>query len=720
MAAACLLATAFAHGSVDVFIGTAGLGHVTPAATAPFGMVQAGPDTSSKSNKFSRSWSHASGYQHGDAWCWRFSQLHLSGTGCISFGNLGLMPYLDGTDPVTAPARFDKSTERGEPGYYATRLCWGDRPVEVEIAAREHAVAYRFVFPKGERAKLLVDLDWTISFHYNGTSDWRGCRITDCSSQFVSPTEMRGQFSVFCWNDYRVCFASVFSTPIVASRQLRSAEKGRGETWELDFGVPADGVLEVRLGLSMTTSDAAAANLAAEVPTFDFAAVRAAASAAWNRRLGAITLDPRTDPKIARSFESALYRTMMQPNLISDVGQPRRFSTFSLWDTFRAAHPLYTLIAPDLVDDFVNSMLEQYDRQGYLPIWALGGSENHCMIGHHSVPVIVDAYLKGFRGFDASRALAAIRDSLTRNHRATNVGTWGLTKEDWDVLDQYGYYPFDKLRGKVKGESVSRTLECAYDDACAARLCTALGDADGTAFFSKRAGNWRNVFDSTTGFMRGKDSHGKWREPFDPFALGGGPWNNNDFCEGNSWQYTWHVMHDPRGLMEAFGSTSNFLARLQQLFDQPPHKYAKRPTGDVTGLIGQYAHGNEPSHHTIYFLTLAGRRDLAAKYVSKVFATMYSPEPKGLCGNDDCGQMAAWYVFSALGFYPFDPCGGEYVLGAPQVAGASLHLANGKRLDVSASDSATAGTGTVKFNGRPLERPVLGHAELLSGGKLEF
>lgn len=346
-----------------------------------------------------------------------------------------------------------------------------------------------------------------------------------------------------------------FSAPVVSKRQILSADGRRGEIWELAFGELADGELDVRIGLSGTSAESAAANLAAKMPKFDYEDCRARSAAGWSEMLSRIEIGDDTPEETAASFRSALYRTMIQPNDLGDVRGKPFYSTLSLWDTFRAAHPLYTIVVPERVDGMVDSMLRQYDEQGYLPVWALGGSENHCMIGKHAVPVIADAYLKGFRGFDAEKAWRAVKDSLTQSHRAVNDGTWGLMKEDWDVLEKYGYYPFDKLsgsygrRGRVRGESVSRTLEVAYDDVCAARFAAALGKADDARHFAARAGNWKNVFDPKTGFMRGKDSKGKWREPFDPWALGGGPWNDNDFCEGNSWQYTWHVMQDTEGLV---------------------------------------------------------------------------------------------------------------------------------------------------------------------------
>ena len=704
-----VLMAASALATPDVFIGTSGLGHVSPAAAYPFGMVQAGPDTSARPEKFVSDWAHTCGYQHTDEWLWRFSQTHLFGTGCPSFGDIGLLPYAAGFDGSRHPAKMLKATERGEAGHYAVTIDEDGERVDCEVAALARSAVYRFRFSKPSGVKLLIDLDWGIGNPGDGGC-W-GRYVVACDCAFVSPTRVVGWRRVFNWGNYMVKFTLDLSAPVVAHRQLMAGNGVRGEIHELDFGELSGGELEARL------------TLGDDMQTEGFEATLAAARDGWRRFLSRIELDPATDPETRKSFESALYRTLIQPN----ETVTGRYSTLSLWDTFRAAHPLYTIVAPEYVDRFVNSMLDQCDEQGYLPIWALGGDENHCMIGHHAVPVIVDAYLKGFRGFDAERAWRAIRNSLTVNHHAVNDATWGLMKEDWPLLDKYGYIPFDLMTGgyggkRVIGEAAARTLECAYDDACAARMAKALGHAQDAEFFAKRANAWRNLFDPSTGFIRGKDSKGRWREPFDPWALGGGPWTDNDFCEGNAWQYTWHVMHDPEGLIAALGGRERFLARLTELFTQPPHEYKDRPTGDVSGLIGQYAHGNEPSHHVIYFFTLAGRPDLAGKYVRQVFDTQYSTAADGLCGNDDCGQMAAWYVFSALGFYPFDPCGGTYVIGAPQVPLAKIALPGGKTLKVVANGFARERpcVGAARLNGRVLKDFTFTHAELLAGGTLEF
>ena len=711
----------------DLFIGTQGLGNVTPAAAAPFGLVQPGPDTSVAQDRFLPDKGHCSGYQYDDRWIWRFSQTHISGTGCPAFGDFGLMPYVGDWACERTALAMDKSQERAEPGYYAVGVENGLGITRCEMTALEHTAVYRFTFGKPAKGvKLLVDLDWGMS-RRDITNSWRGV-IRECRFERRGDTFYGGRWA-WCWNDYRYHFALKASAPVVGFTTLREPGDDRGGIYALEFGEVPDDTLTVRIALSNTSPEAAERNMAAEAPTADFDAVRARSSAAWVKRLGCVELGAGTDPKVRTSFETALYRVFVQPNRQSDVGKRAVYSTFSLWDTFRAAHPLYTLLAPDEDRDFILSMLDQYDRQGYLPIWALGGSENHCMIGHHSVPVIVDACLKGLlKPDEAERAFRAIKDSLTRNHKAVNVGTWGLLKEDWDILDKYGYYPFDRMCGefegrKVQGESVARVYECAYDDACAARLAAVLGRGEDAAFFRARSGNWRNVFDASIGYARGKDSQGRWREPFNRYDCGMGPWFDNDFCEGGSCQYTWHVMHDPEGLVAALGGKVKAGERLDLLFrDKTPDANDRGFNYDIAGCIGQYVHGNEPSHHIAYLYAYTDRPENVGPIVRKVFDTQYGTTPDGLCGNDDCGQMSAWYVFSALGFYPMDPCGGNYVVGAPQVPEAKVRLPNGKVFSVVAKglSKERMRVRAVTLNGKPLTGFILRHDDILAGGELVF
>ena len=713
--------------TVDVFIGTAGDGHCTPGAAYPFGLVLAGPDTGTEGSTADE---HQSGYQHGDDRLYRFSQLHVNGTGCPTLGHLGLLPLTSPAGEGLLYATIDKTDERGEPGYYAVRLKESD--IDCETTVGPHTTAYRIAYPPSRRRILVVDGDWGVSAASAKPEPIGGQYVRETSFEFPAPDRLRVYAKIRSWSDYSLWWDIVFSSPVSARRRLAPGRGGRGETWELEFPASATR-LEVRMGISTVSAEGARRNLEAEMPSFAFDAQRLAVRKAWNEIFSLVELGEGTDPVIAANLRAALYRLCIQPNNIADVGSEPVYTTFSLWDTYRAAHPLYTILTPERVDGFVNSMLRQYRRQGYLPLFSLMGNEAHGMIGHHAVPVIVDAYLKGFRGFDVEAAYEAVTNSLTVPHRPCNDATWGLLKEDWPAYEQYGYIPFDGMEEsygsrKVIGESVSRTLEDAYDDACAARFASALGRTSDAERFTRRSGFWKNVFDPEIGFVRGRDKAGRWRTPFDPFALGHCWWADSDFTEGNAWQWTWHVMQDPEGLVAALGGRAAFGAKLQSLFEAPSDKKSAAGTftGDVTGLIGQYAHGNEPSHHTAYFFRWSDRPWMTDEIVRRVFDTQYSPRPDGLCGNDDCGQMAAWYIFSALGFYPFDPCGGEYVIGAPQVPRARVKVkGEGEQWNLFTMTARNLSkenkyVKSVTLNGKPITDWKLRHADIMSGGELVF
>ncbi len=708
----------------DLFIGTKGTGHVTPAATCPFALVQAGPDTAMHPKWFHPDWEHTAGYQYGDTNIFRFSQTHLSGTGCHSGGDFGILPFREEPADGHHIAGFTPGNDWAEPGYYA---CILDSGIKVEISASEHAAIYRIDYGRGAHARLMFDNDHGTRGFWNDP-DSEGRCFTASKVEFPSPTRLTGFHEGVQWAPFRLCFAAEFSQSVKATRRTMEAKDGHGERYVLDFGTLKDGILEIRMGLSTTSVGAAGKNLAAEIPHFDLEGVKYRAAAKWNDYLGRVRVDPATPENIRESFNVAMYRTAVQPNDIGDQGE-EFYSTFSFWDTFRAAHPWYTLVAGEKVDAFIRSVLKTYERNGYLPIWGLWGTDTHCMIGHHAVPVIVDAYLKGFRGFDVERAWQAVEDSLTKAHRPKTPGASGFLKEDWAVRERYGYYPFDGMEergwtgkeGKPTGESVSRLLECCYDDACAARFAAALGKEEEAKRFAAKSHDWTNVFDRATGFVRGRDQAGKWREPFNPYDLGHNSFSGNDFTEGNAYQYSWHVMHEPETLVKLLGGAKKAGERLDGLFAAPSKGMSAREVADVSGLIGQYAHGNEPSHHVAYFYRYTDRPEKTAEVVRKVFETQYTPAADGLCGNDDCGQMSAWYLFSALGFYPFDPCGGEYLLGAPQVPGAEVKLYGGKTLKVTVKGFGKgAEVKAVSLNGRAITDGRIRHAELMQGGELVF
>jgi len=688
---------------VDPYIGCSYNGHCFAAACLPFGMVQAGPDTGFLW------WDYCSGYRYADTKILGFSQTHLSGTGCGDLGDLLLMPFTGAADLTRTnfASAYRKETQTAQPGFYQVTL--DDNHAKVSIAAAAHSAIYEIAYQGNETPRLFADLQYGILNWSMRTPDGR---VLACDLRQEGDRTIVGTLKTQVWVKRDYSFILTFDHAIVSRQDMpRRAAQEKAPRFVLTFDLPAGGVLKAKFAISAKDEAGARKNLLSEIPDWDFNAVRKAARDTWNARLGKVAAVG--DAKELKTFYTSLYHLFIQPNNIADAGEKPFYSTFSYWDTFRAAHPLYTLIAPETVDGFIDSTLRQCDLQGYMPVWTLWAKDTNCMIGNHSIPIVVDAYLKGFRGFDAEKAYAAIRKSLLEN-------VPGRSFNRAEVWAKYGYFPFDI----VNYESVSRTLEHAYDDWCAARFAAALGKTDDAALFDQRANNWTNVFDRSVGFARGRDSKGTWRVPFSPFKLnvggrGAGP---KDFTEGNSWQYTWHVMQDPMGLIAAMGGRETFLKNLNGLFSQPEKVEGMGFALDATGLIGQYAHGNEPSHHTAYFFQYGGRGDRTAEIVREVCDKFYLPEPEGLCGNDDCGQMSAWYLFSAMGFYPFNPCGGDYVIGAPQLPKITVALPGGRALTVLAKNLSRENKYVkgVTFNGRKLDGFVLRHADLVKGGELAF
>ena len=738
---------------VDSFVGTSGTGHTTPSACVPFGLVQAGPDTGNGT------WDYCSGYRFDDLTICGFTQTHLNGTGCPDLGDVRILPFEKcenvklckyGNMEIPNGIAFDKSNEAAEPGYYAVTL---DGGIKVEIAAAEHSAIYRITGK--DKMRLLVDCAYGIGGkNYAKT-------ITASDVKLIGKTGLAGKNHRRQWVERDYSFVLKFSRECAAVEELPKREGIVAPQYVFDFDI-GESPLLVKVALSAEGGvEAAKRNLAAEIPAWDFDRVKGAARAKWNEVLSRATIEGSEDQK--KNWYTSLYHLFIQPNNIADVGMKPFYSTFSTWDTFRAAHPLYTILAPEKAAEFVDSMLEQGRRTGYLPIWTLWGKDNQCMIGTHSVPVIVDWFLKEEKNNHVEQvehveywksAYVQIKDTLTKPHK-------GRRKERWDLLDKYGYYPFDE----IKGESVSRTMECAYDDWCAGMMAQKLGEW-GTAaakamavesgngerdeglkadaeFFFKRSEIWRNVFAKSLGLVRGKDSKGNWRDPFNPYSLGHGADTANDFTEGNAFQYTWHVMQNPQGLVDAMGGRESFVKKLDSLFVQPDKVEGAGCVVDVTGLIGQYVHGNEPSHHVIYFYPQVGHPEKAAERIRDVFDRFYLPKPDGLCGNDDCGQMSAWYLFSAMGFYPFNPCGGEYIIGAPQVPEARIRLGERGTGNVSPERSEPRKRSlegwkrelrifarnlsgenkyvkSVTLNGKPLTDWKIRHSDIMAGGELVF
>ena len=692
---------------VDPFIGTEYSGNVFPGPTRPFGLVQPGPDSGHGSGRY------AAGYKHLEETIYGFSQTHLSGMGCGDLGDVLLLPYT-GDDPA-GTNRFcgakDRFRETAKVGYYSVALT--NFGVTAEVAASHRVGFHRWTYPKGSVPKALVDLQWACYDPgpapqlRDGNAnkyvlDYAG-RLGDDSRTItgrrVTDGWMRGR---------TVAWHLQFSRPWTKARWENDPNGGKAGRYVLEFAEDAV-PLECRVAISSCDEEGAKRNFDAEANvTFDRAV--ADTQGAWEKLLSRASFESKDSNKL-RILYTGLYHADVQPIDMSDVdgryrGGDRRiakstnpdgafYSNFSTWDTFRSVQAMYALLVPERVDGMVDSMLAHYKATGCLPIHVDFGIENHCMVAVHSVPLITESYLKGFRGFDAELALEAVTNSLTVLHE-------GYPRENWDLLNMYGYIPFDK----VFNQSASRTLEVAYDDACVEKMARAMGRDEVAGFFGRRAYAWTNLFDRSVGFIRGKDSSGNWRHPFDPDKTGYVSHPQFDFTEGSSWTYTWHVMQHPELLIEMLGGKDAAGEKLEAFFSKP----------------GRYDHGNEPGHHIAYFFQYAGRPWSAEKVLRRVSSTYHYATDDGITGNDDCGQVSCWYMFTALGFYPFDPSSCTYVIGAPQIDRAELKLANGKTFTMVArglSDRAKYVKG-VRLNGKPLEGFLLKHADIMAGGFLEF
>lgn len=694
---------------VDPFIGTADNGHTFPGACVPFGMIQATPQSGNGT------WKYCSGYNYADSTIQGFIQSCLNGTGVPDLGDILIFPF-SGDIPMMFESKFSKQTESASPGYYAVTLSESD--INVELTATQRTAFHKYTFNKKAPARAYINLVNGLWNKPGSDHDPRGIRKGDVN--MPDNHTITGHSILKAWVERQVFYAIQFDKPYRVIEELPQERDKITRKYILEFDIEQGEPLHIKIALSSVSIEGAQAALKAENPSWDFDQVKNNARRQWNEMLSRVQVEGSNEQKT--NFYTSLYHLFIQPNNMADTdGQYRGvddqvytsatahyYSTFSLWDTYRAAHPLYTILTPERVNGMIQSMLEHHKAQGYLPIWCLWGKENHCMIGNHAIPVIVDAYLKGFTGFDAEAAYQAIKSSSTISHK----------KSDWEVYMKYGYYPFDL----VKEESVSRTLESCYDDYCVAQMAKALGKEDDYAYFIKRAGFYKNLFDPQTGLMRGKDSHGNWRSPFNTFLLSHAGTAGGDYTEGNAWQYTWHVQHDIDGLIELMNGKENFVSKLDSLFFLDTQAENTGFVSDVTGLIGQYAHGNEPSHHVAYMYSYADRKDKTQELIREIFDRFYLSKPDGLCGNDDCGQMSAWYIFSAMGFYPVDPISGEYVLGAPQIEQVTLSLPNKKTFTVQAKNLTAENkyVQSVVLNGKPLTGLTIGHQEIMNGGNLVF
>ena len=711
LAAACATAGRYTR-YVNPFIGTGAVenslsGNCYPGATVPFGMVQLSPDTQEAPD-----WDKASGYDYNDTHTCGFSHTRLSGTGACDLIDLLLMPTT--TDEVWSAV--DHSKEAARPGYYSLRLSSG---ILAELTATTRAGIHRYTYPDGGRQRLYIDLD-----HSAPKTSWNR-RIIQSQLRIVAPDAIEGYRIITGWAKLRrVYFRIELSRPI-ASCSLIDGSRDYGQVpvvngtalkaW-LDFDPKGGNELTVKVALSTTSIENARLNMRREAASWSFDGYAAQADKVWDDVLGRI--EAEGNQQDMEKFYTALYHTMIQPNTISDADgsytatdySTRRmpegrtyYTTFSLWDTFRAAHPLYTIIAPERNADFVNSMLTHFDSYGYLPIWSLWGQDNYCMIGNHAIPVVVDAVMKDTPGIDPERALNACVASATTSHPGS----------PFDVWEKYGYMPED-----LQSQSVSITLEQAYDDWCVAQLAKKLGHDDIYERFTRRARYFRNLYNADNGFFQGRTSDGKWLEPFDPLRYGAN--GGNPYTEGNAWQYSWYVPHDIEGLIELMGGRRKFVERLDRFFTLTEQSGQKND--NASGFIGQYVHGNEPSHHVAYLYGYAGEPRKTQYYVHKICTELYNTSSSGYAGNDDCGEMSAWLVFSAMGFYPVNPASGEYALGTPMMDKVTVHLAGGRTFTVNAhrKDSMSFYVKSVRLDGRKYDRNTISHKAITDGGTLDF
>jgi predicted alpha-1,2-mannosidase len=711
------------------FVGTKGEGNTYPGPSAPFGMVQLSPDTDRDL------WETASGYEYSDTSIMGFSLTHLTGTGIPDLGDFLFMPQIGEPKLVAGPkedpdsgyrARFSHDQESATAGYYKVKLL--NNNVTVELTAGERAGLLRFTFPKSESAWIMTDLQHFLSGK-RFKLIWSHVRVENDST-------ITGFHLVNGWARERyLYFAARYSRPfnrykIMSSGaevkydsfrtyRFRSRNEAAGTNVQFLAGYTTgpDESITVKVAVSAVSAANALQNLDSEIPDWDFERVRYETQAKWDRELSRIEIGGSQKDK--ETFYTGMYHAFLAPNLYEDVSGEyrgfdsnihhakgfRNYAVFSLWDTFRATHPLFALIQSPRDSDMINSLLAHYDQSSdhLLPLWSLQGNETWCMIGYHAAPVIADGYLKGVKGFNPLRAYDAVKTTAMN--------------PDYDGLAAYrrlGWVPCDQ-----ENESVSKTLEYAFDDYCIAQMAKALGKQEDYAEFMKRAGSYKNVFDSSTNLVRGKDSSAHWRTPFDPHAYGEGA--AADFTEATATQYTFYNPQDVPAMISLMGGKEKFIQQLDALFAYQEPNQAKGAS-DIQGRIGEYWHGNEPSHHIIYLYCYAGQPWKAAERLHQVMQTQYGNQPDSLSGNDDCGQMSAWYIFTALGFYPVCPGSDYYVLGSPALPRAVVHLSNGKKFTMTAENLSDKNiyVQSVRLNGRNWRTPFLPDPELRNGGRLEF
>ncbi|MEY3895290.1 MAG: hypothetical protein RLZZ214_809 [Verrucomicrobiota bacterium] len=716
---------------VDPFIGTGFHGHTFSGATTPFGMVQLSPDTRTSG------WDACGGYYDADTEIWGFSHTHLSGTGIGDYGDVLMMPFTGEVSMSSGtPAKpdygyrsaFDKKNQFATPGYYRVLL---DRyQIKAELSATPRVGVHRYTFPKADEAGVVIDLKHSI----------QNRQVVEAKIEVINDREIAGWRHMSGWAPNRwIYFHAEFSKPFTAEffvddASMKDAKSASGKNVKARLKFPSADIetLLVKVGISPVDGAGAKKNLLAEMPGWDFDQVVSKAAATWAEKLKRIEVKGGTSEQ-QKVFNTALYHSMICPNIASDVDGRYRgmdqkihqdpaysnYTVFSLWDTFRAQHPLYTIIDPVQDQAWIRALLRKHEQGGILPMWDLASNYTGCMIGYHAVPVIVDAYTKGLRDYDTKLAMEAIVfASQYDDNKAIPYHTEAVKKDLMPKAKLYnateGFIPAD-----LEGKSVSKALEFAYNDWAIATMAKSLGNDETATEYFKRGGYYRQYFDPKTGFMRGKKTDGKWVEPFTPTDSNH---NTGEYTEGNAWQWTWFVPHDVPGLIELFGGREPFAAKLNELFTTSSTLTGEEISGDITGLIGQYAHGNEPSHHIAYLFNWVEQPWRTAEITTRIMTEFYKATPAGVIGNEDAGQMSAWFILSSMGIYQVSPGDPKFSLGCPLFDEARVALPDRKTFVVKRQNTSAENpyVQQVTLDGQPLKTPFITYTEIMSGKELVF
>ncbi|PHS54742.1 MAG: alpha-mannosidase [Lutibacter sp.] len=701
---------------VDPFIGTGGHGHTYPGATMPFGMLQVSPD-----NGISK-WDWCSGYHYSDSITIGFSHLHLSGTGIGDLNDIRFMPVnkevdltseINSRDDVPYKSSYSHLDEKASAGYYSVLL--KDSNIKAELTSNLRTAYHKYTYVENDPQAVIIDLGFAINWDKTLASN----------INVINENTITGyRFSKGWAKNQKVFFVAKFSKPIANYKLVKDGSyvkvdntEGEKVFAQLFFDEKSNNQLKVKVSVSSVSIDNAIENLKSSGDNFNFDEVKKEADTKWNTNLSKIVVESSNED-LKTTFYTALYHTQIAPVTFSDVnGEFRKendeigksvnsttYSTLSLWDTFRTEQPLLSILQPEKVTDIINSMLSYYETKKILPVWTLYANETNTMTGYHSIPVIAEAYLKGIKGFDIEKSYEAMKTTMMQDERGLNH------------YKKYGYIPHNLL-----DESVTITLEYAYNDWCVAQIAKELGKEDDYNYFLNRSKAYEYLFDAETGFMRGKDDTGEnWKEPFDPKYSAHRV--HADYTEGNAWQHSWFVLHNVENLIKMHGGEDKFTNKLEQLFTESSEITGEDVSADISGLIGQYAHGNEPSHHIAYMYNYANKPWKTQYWVREILKTQYNSTPEGLSGNEDCGQMSAWYVFSSLGLYPFSPASGEYQIGSPIFEKSTIKITDTTSFTIIANNTSDENIyiQSATLNGKDFSRTTITHKELMQGGTLKF